>query len=108
MAAATAIEPIAYGKCMILPPAKICASSLQRLIEISQVRRLLALLDGHQMAVRTQQVVFLADGDVVIAFDTIVFRPDDLLLTTVIPRDRPRTCQCVVNGGHLVVKNARI
>src|SRR5207237_3553933 len=35
--------------------------SLLRLLEISQIRRRLVLLGGHQQAVRAEEIVFLAD-----------------------------------------------
>src|SRR6266849_6884569 len=78
------------------------------LIEVSQIRRLLALLDRHQVAIRTQQIVLVADRDVVVAFDTVVFRPNSLLLTTVVSRHRPRARQRMIDRGHFVVKNIRI
>src|SRR6266700_4846775 len=55
-------------------------SSLTRWIEISQIRRLLALSGGHQVAIGAQKIVFLADGDMIVVFIAIVFVPNRIFL----------------------------
>src|SRR5438477_7573181 len=73
-------------------------------LEISQVRGLLSLLDGHEQALGAQEIIFIADRDVVVALDAVVFRPENLLLTTIAVQDFPRTCQSFIDRRDFVVK----
>src|SRR5438128_5866151 len=50
---------------------------LCRLLEISQIRRRLALLGGHEETVPTQEVDFIADGDMYIVFAAHGLFPPD-------------------------------
>src|SRR5262245_16281521 len=56
------------------------APSLPRVLEVLQVRRLLLLFHGHQVAVRADVVVFFADLDVAVILRAIVFEPDRAFL----------------------------
>jgi len=56
----------------LLPPA---LRSILRLLEISQIRRLLSLLCGHQIAVCAEKIAVLADHDMIVVFIAVVFGP---------------------------------
>src|SRR5258708_9691902 len=64
-------------------------SLLPRLLEIFQIRGRLVLLGGHQVAIRAQEIVLLADGDMVIVLGTVVLVPDRIVLATVLLGHRP-------------------
>ena len=49
--------------------------SLLGLFEISQIRRCLILLGGHQKAIRAEEIVFLADDDLAVALGASIFAP---------------------------------
>src|SRR5262245_6802083 len=88
----------------------INASSLRRLLEISQIRRRLAFLGGHQQAVSAQEIIFVTDHDLAVAFVANVFAPAWTRFR-VAPESlvhAPRPCQCVVEHGDLVMKDIRI
>src|SRR5580704_4495313 len=78
--------------------------SLLRLLEISQIRRQLVLLGGHQEAVRAQQIVFRADEDVVVAVLAPGFGPLHRLFgkAHVLPVGGPRPRQGMVDHGGKV------
>src|ERR1700722_4279651 len=61
------------------------ARSLLRLLEISQIGRNLLLPGRHQVAVRAQHIVLLADLDVVVVLAAIVVAPERLLLVRLAP-----------------------
>ena len=46
-----------------------------RLIEISQIWRLLTLSDRHQKAIRAQEIVVMSDDDVLVGYGTDIFLP---------------------------------
>src|SRR5262249_48477594 len=90
-AAASATEPMMLRLTMTVPrcgwqnqcpsfgsSTSVCHSrwSLPRRIEISQIGRRLVLLGWHQMAIRAQEVVFIADVDMGIVLGANVFGPD--------------------------------
>src|SRR5580700_1162960 len=103
-AAASTIVPSGLRQSM-------ASSSLARPIEITQVRRRLALLRGHQQAVAAQEIDLTVDVDVHIVFGAHVLLPPDRLLglrAAIVLDDDPRPRQRVIDGGHLVVHNVRI
>jgi hypothetical protein len=82
---------------------------LLRLFEISQIRRRLVLLGGHQVAVSAEEIALLADFDITVALGTDFldpFRPFDRH-TSICLGDRPWTRQRVVDRGDLVVEDVR-
>jgi hypothetical protein len=81
-------------------------SSLLRLFEESQIRRRLVLSGGHQEAVRAEHVVLVGDGDVIVGFRTILFRPSGIGIIRAAPvvlHDGPRPRQRVVDHRDLVM-----
>src|SRR5262249_52336884 len=64
--------------------------SLPRLIEVAQIRRLLAFASGHQIAVGAQKIILLADGDVVVGFIAIILVPDRIFLAAIALHHCPR------------------
>src|SRR5262245_25094738 len=88
----------------------INASSPRRLLEISQIRRRLAFLGRHQQAVRTQEVILIADHDLAVAFVADAFAPAWTRIR-VAPEGlvhAPRLRQGVVEHGNLIMKDVRI
>src|SRR5712691_6017657 len=77
---------------------------LLSLLEIAQIRRLLAFLDRHQVAVGGQEVALLADVDVLIVLGAIIEVPHDVGtgLAHISLGHRPGTCQRIVDGGDVV------
>src|SRR5258708_23422567 len=49
--------------------------SLPHLIEVSQIRRRLVLAGRHQQAIRAHEIVFLADGELLVVLAAIIFGP---------------------------------
>src|SRR5436305_4405300 len=83
---------------------------LMRLLEIFQVGRLLALLGGHQAAVGAQEIVLLADDQLVVAFRAIGFGPVRVRIL-VAPKGlvhAPGPGQGVIEHGDLVMQDIRI
>src|SRR5438132_9876837 len=78
------------------------ARSVSRGVEVAQVRRLLALLRGHQIAVGAHKVVLLADHDVIIVLGAEVLVPFGILLAPIVLHHFPWFGQRVVDGGDLV------
>src|SRR5262245_30520237 len=91
---------------LVSPPR--APSLLSRLIEISQVRRDLALLGRHQIAVRAEIVGLLPDQDMRIVLGAIVVEPERALVTTILLGHRPRPGQRIVDRGDVVEQYARI
>src|SRR5262249_28946304 len=85
-------------------------SSLLRLFEKSQVRRLLALLGGHQQTLGAEEIVFLANEDLRIVLDANRFRPlrQWIAIANVSLVDSPRPRQRVVDHREFVVQEVRI
>src|SRR5437588_5217333 len=86
-------------------------ASLQWLIEISQIRRQLALPGGHQEAIRAQQVILSTDFDMIVVLATIVLSPDWPLFVgfaTIGLVDCPRTRQGMVEYRDVVMEDVRI
>jgi hypothetical protein len=79
-----------------------------RLLEISQVGRRLVLPGGHQKAVCTQEIIILADDDVIVVLGTIVFHEDIIAVATVVFGHHPRPRQRVVDHRELVVQDILI
>src|SRR6202023_2211209 len=75
------------------------ASSLARLLEISQIGRRLVLLGRHQEPIPAQEIVLLADGDLPVAFGNIILRPDRtrIRVAHVFLVDGPRARQGMVD-----------
>src|SRR5262245_13029495 len=91
---------------LISPP--LAPSLPPRLIEVSQVRRLLVLLGWHQVAIRAQHVVFLSNADMRICLHTTGLDPDWIAVPTIILDHRPRTGQRTVDGSNFVMQNLGI
>src|SRR5215470_9094797 len=84
--------------------------SLPRLIEISQVRRLLVLFCGHQHAIRAWKIIFLADENLRVvlgATDLGPLRPR-VGITNVLLVHGPGPRQCVVGHRDFIVKDVWI
>ena len=84
--------------------------SLPGLLEISQVRRRLVFLGGHEQAVAAQEKALVVDFDVAVALGTNLLDPFRLLdrHAGIGLGDRPRPGQRVVDGRDLVVEDVRI
>src|SRR5262249_19090464 len=72
--------------------------SLPRLLEIPQIRGLLALFGGHQQAISTHHIVLLADANVRIALGAVPRNPHRARvgIANVILGHRPGTRQRVI------------
>src|SRR5262249_40168798 len=57
-------------------PAASRQSLLLRLVEISQIRRRLILLRGHQVAIGAQEIILLADDHMMVVLGTNRLAPD--------------------------------
>src|SRR5262249_18685288 len=77
---------------------------LLSLLEVAQIRRLLAFLDRHQVAVGGHEIALLADIDVLVVLRAIVEIPDQIGtgLAHVSLGHRPGPRQRIVGGGDLV------
>src|SRR5580693_7530232 len=84
------------------------APSIRRPLEISQVRRRLVALARHQHAVGAEEIVLLADQDMVIVLRAVPLEPDLPGVAPVGLGDGPWPGQRVVDGGDLVVQNAGV
>src|ERR1700681_3284472 len=71
-------------------------SLFPRWLEISQIRRRLVLLGGHQVAVPGDEIDLLVDGDMRVALGAIVLFPRHVLGTAVALDHRPRPGQRIV------------
>src|SRR5215510_5980757 len=91
---------------LISPPR--APSLFPGLIEVSQVRRRLAFLSRHQIAVRTEVIGLLPDQDMRIVLGAIVVEPERAAVTTVLLGHRPRLGQRVVDRGDFIEQYARI
>src|ERR1700681_2116049 len=78
--------------------------SLLCLIEVAQIRRLLALLGGHQVAFRALEIHLVADEDQSAALHAHILGPDRELavLAPVFFRHRPWMRQRMVDDGQVV------
>src|SRR6266436_5520339 len=85
--------------------------SLRRLrsLEISQIGRRLVPAGRHQHAVPTQEIVVVADNDLVVVLRAIKLQPvrTRIRVEHVFLVDGPRLCQRVVDHRELVVKDFR-
>src|SRR6266478_3588258 len=79
-------------------------SSLPRL-EIPQIRRRLILQGWHQVAICTEEIVFLADDDVTVVLGAVVFEPDHVTVAAIALVHGPWSRQCMVDGGDVVVQD---
>src|SRR5262249_33405282 len=77
-------------------------------LEISQIRRRLVLPGGHQIAIRTQEIVFLADDDVAVVFGGVVFVPEDVAVAGIKFFYWAKTRERMIGGGGVVVHDVRI
>src|SRR6266852_928742 len=84
------------------------AASLSRLLEISQIRRRLVFLGGHQQAVAGKEVVFLAEHHMIVGLVAIIVLPQFVAVTPICLGDRPRPRQRVVDRCDLIVQEVRI
>src|SRR6476660_92810 len=80
-------------------------SYLALLIEVVQVRRLLVLPDRHQQAIGAQEIVLLADDDMLIVGGADVLAPLVVALATIAAGDGPGSRQRVVDDGDLVAQH---
>src|SRR5262249_7572364 len=78
--------------------------SLPRLVEISQIWRLLAFASRHQIAIGAQKIILFTNGDVVVGFIAIIFVPNRIFLPSIVFHHRPRPRQRVVDRGDLVMQ----
>ena len=108
--AAPAIRSSAKKPCRNSAARAIRAIDVVPLLEISQVRSLLALLGGHQIAVPAHHVIFLADDDVIVGLGTVFFVPVRVRLCAapVVFHYRPGPRQRVVDHRDLVMGDVRI
>jgi hypothetical protein len=82
------------------------ASSVRRL-EIPQIGHRLILLGRHQVAVRTHEVILIAEIDVPVV-GAFILEPHALRVAAINPCARPRAQERVVDGGDVVVQQIRI
>src|SRR5450631_3944751 len=81
-----------------------------RSLEIFQVGRRLALSGGHQIAVGAQEIVLLADDQLVVALGAISLGPARTRILAA-PKGlvhAPRPGQGMIEHGDLVMQNVRI
>src|SRR5712691_5079977 len=91
-----------------LTPTSWRPSLFPRLIEVFQIRRRLVLPGRHQPVVCADEIVLLADLDLAVVLRANRLDPDRVSFATVIPRDRPRTGQGMVDHRDFVMKNIAI
>src|SRR5215831_6783485 len=84
--------------------------SLLCLLEVAQVRRGLVPSGRHQQPIRAEEIVFLAEDDLVVAFGAIILAPAWMRtrIASIGLVDRPRLRQGMVDHRDLVMENARI
>jgi hypothetical protein len=58
-------------------------ASLSGLIEISQIRWLLTLFCGHQVAIRAEKIILFADADMIVVFIAALVISLDLCRSTI-------------------------
>src|SRR5438876_5142749 len=89
---------------------RLLGESLLRLVEISQIRGRLILLGGHQQAVRAEEIVFLADDNVCVAFLAPGFGPLLRLFRNapVLPVGGPWSRQGIIDHGGEDMNNVRL
>src|SRR5262249_10116833 len=79
------------------------------LFEMLQIRTRLPLLCGPDQAVGANEVVLLADANVLVVFLTIVLEPDRVVtLAAIVLDDCPRTRQRMVVARDLIMQNFRV
>src|SRR5713101_6888423 len=83
---------------------------LPRLVEKSQIRRRLILPHRHQIAVSAQEIVLLADDDMLVALGANRLAPDRAFfcIAKVLLDNGPRTRQSIVDDGNFIIKRVRI
>src|SRR5215468_7596460 len=84
------------------------ATLLPRLIEMAQVRRLLVLPDRHQIAIGAEEIVLLADDDVLVVGGTYVLTPSVVALASIAAGHRPGPRERAVDDGDLVAQHVRV
>src|SRR5690349_4796685 len=74
------------------------------LLEVAQIRRLLAFLDRHQVAVGGHEIALVADEDVLVVLRTIIEVPHDVGtgLAHVALGHRPGPRERMIDGGDLI------
>ena len=84
--------------------------SLRRLFEVSQIWRCLILARRHKMPVAADHIVLVADEHVMVVLGTDLFEPNRLAarVATVTARNRPGSCQRVIDDGDFVVQDIGI
>src|SRR5260370_21957882 len=84
--------------------------SLLCLPEVAQIRRGLVPPSRHQQPVRAEEIVFLAEDDLVVAFGAVIFGPPRMWVrvASIGLVDRPRPRQSMVDYRYLVMENARL
>src|SRR5476649_1061739 len=83
-------------------------SLLWRPIEAVELRRRLVLLGGHQVAIRTDEIGFPAERDIVVVGPAIVLDPDRIAVAIVAAGDGPRPGIGMIDGGDLVMQKIAI
>src|SRR5260370_25669539 len=83
--------------------------SLLGLLEISQIRRRLVLLGGHQIAVRAQHIALVADVDELLTLGAYILDPDRprICVAAVGLVHRPRTPQSTIDHCDVVMQEIR-
>jgi hypothetical protein len=72
------------------------------------LRRRLVLLGGHQVAIRADEIVFLAHDDLLIVLLANIFRPEGLAFAMVFVLHRPGAGQGVIDHRDIVMKDIRV
>ena len=68
----------------------------------------MALADRHEQTISADEIVFLADLDMLVIIDAVVLEPDRIAGALIAPGDRPRPCQGMVISGDLSVQNVGV
>src|SRR5579883_1621928 len=76
--------------------------------EVAQVRRRLAFARRHQVAVAADEIIALADDDVVVVLGAIVLVPDHVADAAIAFVHRPRPREGMIDDRDLVVHDFRI
>src|SRR5215475_9346999 len=76
--------------------------------EIAGVRGRLVFARRHQIAIAGEEVVFLADNDMIVVLAALILRPQDVALAPVRLQHRPWPGQRVVDGGDLITKQVLV
>src|SRR6266853_5495014 len=82
--------------------------SLSRLLEIAQIGRHLILAGRHQVAVAAEEIVLLADNDVIVVLGALVILPQHLAFAAIGLGHGPGPRQRMVDRGDFVMKEVGV